>query len=250
MSFQDEHKLAYVREQLWSRPHRGACVLVGSGFSKNYRPSTTSTTPARSWLEVAQLLHNELYPHGGVNDPPYPNSSESCPALAQEYASSLGRPALDQFLRKHIPDDHLPHALHMQLLALPWADVFTTNWDTLLERASSEPRARPYSTVSVGSDLIHAARPRIVKLHGSFSGTGQVVVTQEDYRTYDQRAAPLSNTVRQALMEGVVLLLGFSGTDANFLEWHGWVRDQLAKKTPRPFLAGYLRLAPPPAEFS
>ena len=183
------------------------------------------------------------------NDPPYPNSSESCPALAQEYASSLGRSALDQFLRKHIPDDHLPHALHMQLLALPWADVFTTNWDTLLERASSEPRARPYSTVSAGSDLIHAARPRIVKLHGSFSGTGQVVVTQEDYRTYDQRAAPLSNTVRQALMEGVVLLLGFSGTDANFLEWHGWVRDQLAKKTPRPFLAGYLRLAPPRRSF-
>ena len=244
MSFQDEHKLAYVRDQLWNRPHRGACVLVGSGFSKNFRPSTTSTRPARGWLEVGQLLHKDLYPHAGPNDPPYPTSSESCPALAQEYESSLDRPALDQFLRKHIPDDHQPHPLHMQLLDLPWADVFTTNWDTLLERASSAPRARPYSPVYVGSDLIHAARPRIIKLHGSISGTGPVVVTQEDYRTYDQRAAPLSNTVRQALMEGVVLLLGFSGTDANFLEWHGWVRDHLAENTPRPFLAGYLHLAP------
>ena len=39
--------------------------------------------------------------------------------------------------------------------------------------------------------------------------------------------APFVNLARQVLLENELCLLGFSGDDPNFIEWSGWVRDQL-----------------------
>ena len=72
-----------------------------------------------------------------------------------------------------------------------------------------------------------ASRPRIVKLHGSLPAQFPLIVTEEDYRTYPTKFAPFVNTVQQAMMETVFLLIGFSGDDPNFLNWSGWVRDNL-----------------------
>ena len=71
------------------------------------------------------------------------------------------------------------------------------------------------------------------------------MVTEEDYRTYPTRFAPLVNTVQQALMESIFLLVGFSGDDPNFLHWCGWVRDHLGPAAPRLYLAGLLGLDRP-----
>ena len=92
------------------------------------------------------------------------------------------------------------------------ADVFTTNWDTLLEKASRRVFDRTYDPVLCSADLATTVAPRIVKLHGSFPSSRPFVVTEEDYRTYPIRFAPLVNTVQQALMESIFLLVGFSGT--------------------------------------
>ena len=35
------------------------------------------------------------------------------------------------------------------------------------------------------------------------------------------------NTVQQSLVENILVLIGFSGTDPNFLNWIGWIRDNL-----------------------
>ena len=45
------------------------------------------------------------------------------------------------------------------------------------------------------------------------------------------------------MMETVVLLLGFSGSDPNFLYWSGWVRDNLGDTAPKVYLAGHLKLS-------
>ena len=87
-------------------------------------------------------------------------------------------------------------------------------------------------------------RPRIVKLHGSFPAQFPLIVTEEDYRTYPAEFAPLVNTVQQAMMETVFLLIGFSGDDPNFLSWSGWIRDNLGPSAPKIYLAGYLNLSP------
>ena len=104
-------------------------------------------------------------------------------------------------------------------------DVFTTNYDTLLER--TEVTGRSYQPVTTIGDLTTAIAPRIIKLHGTLPSQTPFIITEEDYRTYPRRFAPFVNTVRQSLIENSFVLVGFSGDDPNFLEWIGWIRDEL-----------------------
>ena len=87
------------------------------------------------------------------------------------------------------------------MLKLPWRDVFTTNWDTLLERASSDALEHPYRVVQSMKQLPMVSQPRIIKLHGSFPSQFPLIFTEEDYRTYPSEFAPFVNTVQQAMME-------------------------------------------------
>ena len=163
--------------------------------------------------------------------------------LAQEYEVEFGATALHHKLRCMISDrNYVPMEAHKRLLRLPWADVFTTNWDTLLERTCDTVPERPYVVIRTNTDIPWSTRPRVIKLHGSLPDP-PLILTEESYRRYPQAFAPLVNTVQQAMMETVVLLLGFSGSDPNFLYWSGWVRDNLGDTAPKVYLAGHLKLS-------
>ena len=161
-------------------------VLVGAGFSKNTkRPS--SVAPLPDWRELGDLLHTRL--HGSVPGPEDRYLRVS--TLAAEMQATFDRPELDQMLRDVIPDPkHEPSPLHVSLMELPWADVLTTNYDTLLERASSDS-SREYHVVVRPRHLLHSRSPRIVKLHGSLP-SGPFVITDDDYRRYLRTTLRLS----------------------------------------------------------
>ncbi len=164
--------------------------------------------------------------------------------VAQEYEVEFGRESLDGLIRSNVPDlEFEPGEAHRLLLSLPWADVLTTNWDTLLERAAARIDGRVYQVVRSVEDIPAARSPRIVKLHGSLPANRPFVFTEEDFRTYEDRFAPLTNLARQVSMENVLVLVGFSGDDPNFLYWSGWVRDRLRDHAPSIYLVGPLALS-------
>ena len=246
-SFQDQSHIDQVRDALWANYGNGASVMVGSGFSRfarNVRPGTHAPSMLQ---DVAIEIHKRLYPEA---DGPDRQASVSASAnadrilsLAQEYETAFERANLHQLLQQLIRDDDLaPGKMHSRLLQLPWRDVFTTNWDTLLERTRPLVTDRGYSIVRDMDEIPLARTPRIVKLHGSFPAQFPLILTEEDYRTYRVDFAPFVNTVQQAMMETVFCLIGFSGNDPNFLNWSGWVRDSLGDSAPRIYLAGWLDL--------
>jgi len=166
-------------------------------------------------------------------------NQKSAVRLASEYEAEFDRELLNSFLRKAIPNDyHQPGSVHRFLLQLPWRDIFTTNYDTLLERTYVPESA--YQPVQFTNDLTTAHSPRIVKLHGSFSSRTRLIITEEDYRTYPQCFTPFVHTVRQSLIENAFVLLGFSGDDPNFLAWLGWIRDELGNNHAPIYLVGSL----------
>ena len=89
------------------------------------------------------------------------------------------------------------------------------------------------------------SQPHIIRLHGSLPSQFPLIITDEDYRTYRDKFDPFVNTVQQAVLETVFCLIGFSGTDPNFIKWAGWVRDKLGDRAPKIYLAGLLDLSPP-----
>ena len=243
MSVPDQSHINRVRDALWQRSGGGASVMIGSGFSRNALKARPDANDPPTWLEVAKAVYDKLYPQGGDSD--LGTATSDFLRLAQEYEAAFGPGDLHRFFKELIrDDDFLPGDSHIRLLSLPWDDVFTTNWDTLLERARTSVASRAYSVVRNMDEIPLANRPRIVKLHGSFPSSFRLIFTEEDYRTYPTKFAPFVNTVQQAMMETVFCLIGFSGDDPNFLQWSGWVRDNLGDAAPKIYLAGWLDLSP------
>ena len=246
MTFPDQSHINRVRDALHQRAGNGASVMIGSGFSMNAERISLDAKEMPGWQDLVNHFYSTLYPQ----DSPRLHENNRRPTadnvrIAQEYEAAFGRGALHDALRRLVPDaEYSPGIKHRRLLQLPWRDIYTSNWDTLLERTQRQVPERNYSAVTSVGEIPMASRPRIVKLHGSFPAQFPLIVTEEDYRTYPTKFAPFVNTVQQSMMETVFLLIGFSGDDPNFLNWSGWVRDNLGASAPKIYLAGWLGLSP------
>lgn len=226
-----------------------ATAMIGAGFSRNAEKRTESARNFPLWRDIVRPLIDELLPPcrdcgGGENCPvDHDHAPEACKrrahlfadaagasgmmALGDKFESKKGSARLRAALESAVPDrDYGPGRAHQLLVRLPWADILTTNWDSLLERAV-DAYDRSYDTVITVKQIASAVAPRIVKLHGCARSGTDLIFTEESFRTYPKDYAPFVSLVQQSLMENVVVLFGFSGADPNFRAWHGWVRDHL-----------------------
>lgn len=257
--FTDDPHIARIGEALWSREPVGtAALLVGAGFSRNADPKSPGAGSMPGWNDIYETMIHQLYPAPAAGAPNGDslaghrdwmlNQSGATSAylrVAEEYEAQFGRDALDKLILRNVPDNQFaPGKLHRMLVELPWADILTTNWDTLLERAAEKAEERVYDVLRTVEEIPEARAPRIVKLHGSFPAHRPFVFTEEDFRTYPARASAFVNLAQQLAMENTLVLLGFSGDDPNFLFWSGWVRDRLGPKAPLIYLVGHLGLTP------
>ncbi|SFD87454.1 SIR2-like domain-containing protein [Lentibacillus persicus] len=233
--FSDQHHIEKIREGLYKG---NVSVMVGSGFSLNATQLSKSKGTFLTWQNLVQGLKNKLY-----LDKEGDGFQEADPLkLAVEYEFEFGRQALDEFLKESLPDEnYVPGELHKMLLLIPWADIFTTNYDTLIERTREFTYEKHYSLVQTVADIPNSIKPRIVKLHGSFPSQRPFIFTEEDYRTYPKRFTPFVNLVQQSIVENTLCLIGFSGDDANFKNWIGWVKDNLGSYASSIYFCGYLR---------
>lgn len=218
-----------------------AAIMIGAGFSKNAISVNPTCKKFPDWNELGNIFYEKLY----GTEPTSPRKEFlNVLKLAEEVEATFERSTLDIILQNSIPDlEYEPSNLHIKLLSLPWIDVFTTNYDTLLERTAKHIFNRKYTTVVSKDDLVHASKPRIIKLHGSFPSILPFTITEEDYRIYPKINAPFVNTVQQSLLENTLCLIGFSGDDPNFLKWIGWLRDNLEKSITKIYLVGSFKLS-------
>lgn len=206
-----------------------AAVMVGAGFSRNADKKYSTNREFLDWKKLSDLFYDKLYEDGAGPGKMYASSL----GLAEQVERLMGRPVLEEILHQAVPDeDYIPSELFRKLMELPWRDVFTTNYDTLLERTADQITKRRYNVVVCKEDLAGSNdASRIVKLHGSFPSSRPFIITEEDYRTYPEKFAPMVNTVQQAFLENVFCMIGFSGEDPNFIKWTGWIRDHLSKSS-------------------
>ena len=144
-----------------------ASCMIGAGFSFNAKPKTKGAKPFPSWRQLTSAIAERLYPknEGARNDAVQSaGSSSGALRLAEEFESAFGRTELNRLLEELIPDKlHEPSEVHTSLLELPWVDVYTTNYDTLLDRASTRIFQRSYMVIGQTQELPGSRRPRIIK---------------------------------------------------------------------------------------
>ncbi len=218
--------LEYIKEIADKLKNHRAAVMVGAGFSKNAEAILPTDKKFLDWNGLGDVFYHKTHGKKPGSDSQYLNVLK----LAEEVEAAYGRTVLNQLIKDNLPDlEYAPSSLHKKLLSLSWKDVFTTNYDTLLERTLEQITDKNYDVILNKEDLIYSAEPRIIKLHGSFPSTFPFVITEEDYRQYPQKSAIFVNTVQQSLIENVLCLVGFSGDDPNFLQWIGWIRDNIGR---------------------
>lgn len=129
--------------------------------------------------------------------------------------------------------------IHKKLLKLPWNNIYTTNYDELLEEANKYmEKDFEYNTIKEAKELSLGTTKRIIKLHGSlrkdkeeygFDGdrSRHYIISKNDYKEYPEKHSAFTHLMRIALLQEKFCLIGFSGNDPNFLNWVDWVRDIL-----------------------
>jgi len=229
-----------IADNLWlPNGYSAVALMVGAGFSCN--AETLSGTSLPDWNELSRAMLRELHPKSCKEDLEAILLKKGAPRIAGIYEACYGSEALSSLIEAQLTfSNPKPSRLHRDIMLFPWSDVFTTNYDNLLEEADSRGE---YSVVTNSSLIASVMRPRIIKLHGSIPDAKPYIITEQHYRQYPQDNAVMVNTVKQGLLENSLLLVGFSGEDPNFRNWIGWVQDNLGKKSRQVFLFGALGLS-------
>jgi len=86
------------------------------------------------------------------------------------------------------------------------------------------------------SELSVKRNKNIIKLHGTLRKTSygfdndirtHYIISKDDYDSYPVKHEAFTQLMRISLLQESYCLVGFSGSDPNFLEWIKWVRDVL-----------------------
>lgn len=200
-------------------------AFVGAGFSMNAEiPNNVSM---KTWAQLREVFLDKLYPN---NEEDKKNEDNDVVRLSSLVDAQFGHNELDNILEEALPDQLIqPGRLHRLLVQLPWKDILTTNYDTLVERAAGQV-INGFKLVTNKETLLYQPSPRIIKLHGSFPNIRPYIMTQEDYRRYPIERPEMVNTAKQCFLESLVCLIGFSGEDPNFRAWIGWLKDVIGQQ--------------------
>ena len=244
-------------------------ALIGSGFSKN----VSAVFPL--WDELLKDIVDELY-FSNLN---FKNRFQKKQQklfkkkqfkqiiqkvgylnIIDQYISHKGfREAIEVYIEDHLPRIDLNEnklifknesvqlnnenwTAHALLLSGNWKNIYTTNYDCLLENAAVR-EGKSWKTVKSAQQLAIDSSPSIIKLHGSlhqpddsdFSFDGEYhhryIVSRSDYENYPQEHEAFTQLMRISLLQETFCIIGFSGDDPNFMSWIEWVRNVLVLNT-------------------
>ncbi len=185
------------------------CVLIGAGVS------------FRSGMVDGPSLARALADGRGLGAATDGDLIATCDALEQEYGSAWLRQTLAPLLN----DEGIPLSdAHRILARSSYAAYFTTNVDRLTEWAL-EDAGVPCSPVFLPQDaaLLNNGRRPVIKIHGTIDHPHTMVFTSSEMAAFEGLMADL---LRQVLEQKQLLIVGYRGTDPNFLRILDLVNDR------------------------
>jgi len=183
-----------------------ASLFVGSGFS---RPANLP-----NWKELLEKFAKEI-------NLEIDKEEHNLISLAQYYVNAKKRPKLNDEIRNRFSYSKMPSSVvlpnHDLLAALPIKNIWTTNYDQLLEETLKKHNIIPIcltddSTIgkinSKNGVVIH-------KIHGDADTPEKCVITKADYDLYTSTHEMLLAKLKAEMCYNTFLFLGYSFNDTN-----------------------------------
>ena len=196
-----------------------AAVFVGAGVSAG--------AGYPSWRELLEDIGEEL----GVKS----NDVQDLAALAQwGIRKANSRTPVLTVIRERVGVD-LDIPVPLEVLArLPIRNIWTTNYDRLIERAFGAI-GRPIDVVSSDRDLAIRARPgaaRLFKMHGSVERLDDLVISTDDYELYRKSRGSFRPLLQAHMSSYSMLFIGLSFTDPNLRHVLSLIRESFDTAPP------------------
>jgi hypothetical protein len=124
----------------------------------------------------------------------------------------------EQFVTRPADGERLTPS-HHELVALPVRELFTTNYDSLIELAfAREERELAVSTTPAEFLRVAVDHPdtHLVKLHGTWERPDEIVLTRDDYARSRLERAEMFRRLAERARFSSFLFIGFSLSDPNF----------------------------------
>jgi SIR2-like domain len=197
--------------------------VVGAGFSRNAR--VPSGNPPPDWKQLGTLLAQD------IPDLDYEGPLDAISAYQQAFERPLLVDRVGALLRIN---DARPSGAHIAFARLGFEHVVTTNFDTLLERAS-ESVQRPCLPLVEESQLSNRNSypgPRLLKIHGDINHPHRLVLTEDDYDGFLTQYPLLATSLSALLINHTAVLIGYSLDDPDMRQLLSVIRNRLGRLTP------------------
>lgn len=200
---------------------RRVIPFVGAGFSSGVKlPDwdkllglVAKEIPAPvSYSEVKKLCHEDFL------------------QIAEYYLLMAGakigpiRHLLEKYLQ--VRDSPVLSTVHVELLNLGAPQIYTTNYDDLIERTFQELK-QPVEVIAIPRDLATSTgvRSQVVKYHGDLRHEQTLVLTESSYYERLDFESPMDLKFRSDLLGRSVLFVGYSFRDLNIrIIWFNLMR--------------------------
>ena len=190
--------------------------FVGAGVS--------ALSDAPSWKELIHSICDEL---GCPRKERY--SSDEYLQIPQMYYYSIkeDKKKYLSFIRSKIERQELiPNAIHREMLRLNPVSFITTNYDSLLEDATSD-QCQSYKVISIDSEVPKIFGDRyILKIHGDFQN-GNIVLKEEDYLNYSDNFKLIETIVKSVFATNTIVFVGYGLNDYNIKMILNWTKSLL-----------------------
>lgn len=210
-------------------------LFIGSGFSRRYIGLET-------WKELLEKFSEGLKPFEYYYSTANQDLPKTATLIANDYHEAFWSHSKFELLRKKYQKKILNQTSalkisisnylsplsnkglqnkefneEIQLLCQLNVDgIITTNWDTLIEELM------PDYKVYIGQDELLFSNPQsmgeIYKIHGCISQPESLVLTSEDYKSFNSRNAYLAAKLITLFLEHPIIFIGYSITDSNIKE--------------------------------
>jgi tetratricopeptide (TPR) repeat protein len=206
-----------------------AVLFIGSGIGHYMTDADGKTMPDGN--ELAFRLAEKLKLDVG--------SESSLAKVSQLAEIRVGRArtvrAIAELFEGYEPSDDLKW-----LFSLTWKAIYTTNYDSYIERCYELNPDGPQNPVVMATNSevrswVPSLELPIIHLHCSlaeFSHREQILLTQQDYATYRSQRSMLFNLFKTQYADTPIVYIGYSNEDSNWNQVTSELREEFSPGVP------------------
>lgn len=179
-----------------------ASLFIGSGLSRKANYS--------GWKDILRNCAKEI----GLDV----EKEKDLITLAQYYIRVKQRTQITETIKEFFSDNNgTVQDVHRIIASLPLNAVWTTNYDTLIERAYEQEGVS--TTVITDDDsyrnIDRTAKIKIHKIHGTVKVAGKCIIARQDYDLFPQTHDIVLSELKGEMCSNSFLFLGYSFSDTD-----------------------------------